>query len=57
MKKTEFVDLSTRVSKDLLAWVEAARREHGLTEDQLVAFEEVAAIISQTTIRVTEEQP
>jgi hypothetical protein len=57
VKKTEFVDLSTRVSKDLLAWVEAARREHGLTEDQLVAFEEVAAIISQTTIRVTEEQP
>jgi hypothetical protein len=57
VKKTEFVDLSTRVSKDLLAWVEAARREHGLSEDQLVAFEEVAAIISQTTIRVTEEQP
>jgi alkylhydroperoxidase family enzyme len=57
VKKTEFVDLSTRVSKDLLAWVEAARREHGLTEDQLVAFEEVAAIISQTTIRVSEEQP
>ena len=53
MTRTEYLDLSTRLAKDMKDWIHESRDHHGLQADQLVALNQAAEIIDQTTIRVT----
>jgi hypothetical protein len=57
MKDRAFVELSTRVMKDLKEWIEAAREHHGLSADQLVTMQAAAEIIDETTNRLVIETP
>jgi len=52
MTRTEYLDLSTRLAKDMKDWIDESRDHHGLQADQLVALNQAAEIIDQTTVGV-----
>ena len=47
MTRTEYLDLSTRLAKDMKDWIDESRDHHGLQADQLVALNQAAEIIDQ----------
>ena len=56
MTPTEYLSLSTRLAKDLKAWIEESREQHGIAADELAVLNRAAEIIDGTTVRVTRQQ-
>ena len=57
MTRTEYLELSTRLAKDMKAWIEESRDHHGISVDQLVTLDAAAEIIDHTTRRVAQLPP
>ncbi len=55
MDTKDFVELSTRVTKDLKAWVDQAQMRHELSADQLTTIDAAALIVEGITLRVVRD--
>ena len=56
MTPKEYVSLSTRLAKDLKAWIEESRDQHGIAADELNVLNDAAEIVERTTMRVTKQE-
>jgi hypothetical protein len=52
MTKTEYLKLSAELVQDLRRWIEESRNHHGISTEHLLALNQAAEIIDQTTVRL-----